>query len=147
MATKFNLRGDELQLRITVNGELERTIVDLKSGSITLNIEKLFERYVGRTSNSIDERYNHTDVSLTFHPRSQAFLDLIDRIQKRAQRQLPQESLVINLVTSLQFVNGDRPKVMVPDLKFGNIPINIPAEGYVDFVLDGSSEEKIVILS
>jgi len=142
MPTKFNLRGDDIQIRLTRNGQLQRTIVDLKDGSITLKITKHFEGYIGRSSDSVDEQFNHVDVALNFHPSSQDALRLADDIKKRSQRQTAQDLLVINLIATLQFVDGSRPKIIVPDLKFGDIPLTFGGrDQYAVWSLDASAED------
>jgi hypothetical protein len=147
MSEKLNLRNDQIQMRLTVNGALDRTIVDFKSGTVTVNMQKLRERYVGRTSNSLDEIYEDTDLSLVCHPRSQDFLRLFQLLVKRAQRAIPQTEVVVNGIITLEFSDLGRPKIVLPDLKFGNLPLNLPSEGYADFTLDGTSEKFLPIFT
>lgn len=135
MAT-FRIKGQEVQVRLTRNGVLDRTIVDIKSASVTLKISQKLEGYLGRSSEDTDDQFDHVEGSIVVHPRSQDIILLARDIKLRAQRQIAQGALVINLIAKLTFPNGNRPTIIVPDLNFGDIPLNFPArEQYVDTTL------------
>lgn len=135
MAT-FRIKGQEVQVRLTRNGVLLTTITDIKSASVTLKISQKLEGYLGRSSEDTDDQFDHVEGSMVIHPRSQLLLLLARDIKLRAQRQIAQGALVVNFIAKLTFPNGDRPTVVVPDVNFGDIPLNVPArEQYVDTTL------------
>lgn len=141
MSETLNLRGDDIQAQLTRNGVLERTLVDFVSGNITGKFTRHYENYLGRQGEKVDEQFDHVEGALLVRPRSQAILVLYDLITQRARRQIAQDLLVVNLVTTLQFPNGDRPKVVVPDLKFGDLPLNWGGRNqYAETPLDFAAE-------
>ena len=83
---------------------------------------------------------------MTVNPQSQDIIILMQQIKQRAQRQISQDLLKINFVATLQFPNGQRPRVIVPDLKFGDLPLNIPArDQYVEIPLDFAADDYTVL--
>lgn len=148
MATVLRIKGQEVQVRITRNGVLDRTIVDIKSATVVGKFTKIFEKYLGRSSDDTDDIFDHVEGTLVVNPRSQDILNLAMAIKQRAQRNVSQDLLKINFVATLQFPNGQKPKIIVPDLKFGDIPVNFPGrEQYVDVPFDWGADDYDVLLS
>lgn len=142
MADSLRIRGQEIQIRLTRNGVLERTLTAIKSLTFTPKMDILREGYLGEKTDRRDNIYRGAAVELTFHPESSDALSLIAFIVARAKRDAPEATSHVNVVFVAAFPNGQRPRISVPDVKFGDIPFNMPArDQYVDMKLSGEAED------
>lgn len=141
MSDFLRLRGSETQVRVTQNGVLFTTIVDVKSSEFVIKMDKKLERYLGRVGQSTDDQFSHVEGNLMFHVRSRDFLIMYDRIARRSQRQTGFMNDKYGVSTSLQFPGGPRALLMAPDLSFGDLPLRASGgDAYVETSLDWNSE-------
>jgi hypothetical protein len=72
-------------------------------------------------------------------------LQLIDhRIVDKARRRTP--GTKINVKATLNFPNGERPRVVIPDVEFGELPLNFGSRSdYGAVTLDFEASEAQVI--
>jgi hypothetical protein len=72
--------------------------------------------------------------SFTITAESQELLEFVEFLKDRAQRN-PDIALgesMVNATARFTFPNGQTPKILIRDMKFGAIPISVPSrEGYV----------------
>ena len=142
MADTLRLRGDEVQLRLTSNGVLVRTLTAIKSVDITLKIERKSEGYIGEGTQRKDMQYMGAAMNIQFHPESQEALVLAFAIRDRASRRVAQGSVKVNMVCVAEFPNGDRPRLSASDLQFGDIPFNVSGrEAYVGMTFDAETDD------
>jgi hypothetical protein len=141
MSDFLRLRGSETQVRVTQNGVLQTTIIDIKSSEFLIKMDKKLERYLGRVGQSTDDQFSHVEGNLMFHVRSRDFLVMFDRIARRAQRQTGFLNDKFGVSSSLQFPDGRRAIIAAPDLVFGDLPIRASGgDAYVETTLDWASE-------
>jgi hypothetical protein len=142
MAQSNRIRGQETQFRVTRNGVLETTLTAVKSFSIVFNMAQLTEGYAGETSDRHDDIYKGVTGNFLFHPESQDALTLADLIVQRAKRRTAQAAAIISVVSVLNFPNGNRPRLSIADLKFGDIPLNMEGrEAYVGMTMSWSADD------
>jgi hypothetical protein len=72
---------------------------------------------------------------------TQQFTELITRIKDRAQRRTPAEEQ-FNALMTMQFPNGERPRISVENLFFGSIPVAVGGrDEYVTVRIEAESNE------
>lgn len=121
----LRVRGEQSQVRLLVGGELEQTISAVKECTINLNFKVLTEAYLGETTVRKDDLYEGIAGTFTIHPETRDVFDLLVRLRDRAQRRQQAGEPTVSLVTRIQFESGQAPLIVVPDLHFGTVPINI----------------------
>jgi len=142
MADQLRIRGQEVQVRLTRNGVLERTLTAIKSLTFTAKFTILAEGFLGETTNRHDEIFTGVGIALEFEPESKDAWSLIDFIKTRASRRGDQSLFRVNLTFVGSFPNGDRPRITTPDLKFGDMPITIGSrEAYVGQTLTAECDD------
>ena len=115
------IRGQEVELMAVVNGVPAATTTAVKSFEVAVKTEIKEEGYLGETTNRYDEIFNGVRGHIEFHVDNQAFLDIVLAIVDRARRRTP--GVKINIKATLNFANGDRPRVLMQDCFFGEQPI------------------------
>lgn len=116
------IKGQEVEAILVVNGAPQLTTTDIKSFELTLQLEILSEGYLGETTDRKDSVFKGIAGSLELHVENQEFLKLFQTIVDKARRRTP--GTRINLKATLNFPNGDRPRVLIPDVEFGELPLN-----------------------
>jgi hypothetical protein len=139
------IKGQETQLIIVINGSPLVTATDFRAMEITARTEKLEEGYLGETSNRFDEILKGIDFRAEMHFENQDILTvLVQAVIDRATRRNP--STTINIRTTLNFPNGDRPRISLKDCYFGPFPMNIPnREQYLALTVEGSCTNISII--
>lgn len=116
------IKGQEVEAILVVNGAPQLSTTDIKSFELTLQLEILSEGYLGETTDRKDSVFKGIAGSLELHVENQEFLRLFQAIVDKARRRTP--GTRINLKATLNFPNGDRPRVLIPDVEFGELPLN-----------------------
>jgi hypothetical protein len=134
------IKGQDTTLTIFRSGQMENTLTDVVSFNATFKFEKLPQRYLGETTIRYDEIFGGVEGKVKLHLHSEAFTLYIQAVEARARRQQP--TTVFNFTTTLTFPNGDSPVFTFPDVKFGDIPLDVPGgKEFVSIDLDWSCEE------
>lgn len=142
MADTLRVRGAEVQFRLTRNGTLEKTLTAVKSFTFEAMIEVKQEGYIGETNDRFDDIFKGCSGTVVFHPESQDAWTLVAFIRDRAARRSAQANHRINVKMVASMPDGTRPSILVPDLKFENIPLNIPArDQYVEMTLSWKADD------
>lgn len=137
--SETRIRGQEVSLRLTRNNSPERTITAFRSFTLQYDLEKLSEGYLGETTKRQDEIFNGGSGNFELDPESQDLFVLIDFIKQRAQRRLPVNTSKVNATARFSFPDGTTPRLVLSDMKFGSIPINVAGrESYVSSTFDYS---------
>lgn len=121
------LKGQEVVIRITRGGRAEATITAVKDFTLSFDIDQLDEGYLGEKQNRFDEVAVGSSGTITVTPEGPEVLRMIDFIVKRAARNpsIDIANSAVNVTARFEFPDGRRPKLIVRDLKFGTIPINV----------------------
>ena len=134
------LKGQEVEVLLVVAGTPKDTITTIRNFEVTAKVEKKEEAYLGQKTNQYDDIFNGVDGRMEVHTDSQDILPIIQSIIERARRREP--GTKVNIKATLNYPNGDRPRVLLNDVFFGPFPINIPARGdYVTVGMDFSCSD------
>ncbi len=126
MSDTLTLRGSEVQLRLNRDKKRLSTLTACKDMEITFMFDVTREGYQGEKTDRRDENYRGVSVSLTYHPESPELLQLAAFVRDRATRRTAQANNHVDLTAILEFPGGQRPRITIADLKFGNIPLSSP---------------------
>lgn len=141
MSDSLRLRGEQIQVRLTRNGVLERTLTAIESVTWTVDMAQISKGYLGETNDRQDDIYMGTSVEVKFDPESADAFTLVQLIVSRGQRRTAQSNAHINLMIVVNMPNGQRPTVTIPDLKFGPIPMNVgKRDDYVGMTFSAKAE-------
>lgn len=136
----LRIRGQEIELAVLLNGEQIDSFNLIKSFDATIELETQEEGYLGETSNRFDEIFKGISGKADCHIESQEVFNAFQAIIDRARRRDP--ALQVNIKATLNFPNGDRPKLLFPDVYFGAIPLTVGGRSeYVQFSLDFKGSE------
>lgn len=138
------VKGQEVQVLIVVDGKPLETVTDIRSFEVSAQTELLREGYLGETTDRRDEIFRGIRGRMTLHFENQDVFSLMQSIIARARRREP--SLKINIKATLQFPNGDRPRVQMNDVFFGEQPITFGSRsdyGELTLEFEGSDFEVI----
>jgi len=116
------IKGQEVEVLMVVNGAAQDTITDVRSFEITLKTELLEEGYLGETTNRYDEIFKGISGKLDLHFENQDIFTFFQSVTDRARRREP--GTKINIKATLNFPNGQRPRVAINDCFFGPFPIS-----------------------
>lgn len=144
MSDSRRIRGQEVQVRITLNNQILRTLTAVENLTVTANISLLEKDYLGDTTTRLDEMFKGASFELSFDPESTDCFKLIQAIIDRASRRTAQSNVHINVVATFSFPNGQRPRVTLGDCKFSDIPIGVGGrDQYVNVKLSGKVEKPL----
>jgi hypothetical protein len=134
------IKGQEVSILVTTDGDLEAEITDVKNCEITLNFELKDEGYLGEKTNRKDEIFNGVSGTLEIHVHSGDPFDFAGKIKERAQRTTPDR--VFNIAGVFSFPSGEIRSITVPDAKFGPVPISTSDRGdYVSMKFEFAAED------
>lgn len=143
---ELRIRGQEVSIRITRGNTPQASITAIKDFTIQLDLAQLDEGYLGETTNRKDDIFNGVSGSFTVHPEGQDILLLNDFIKRRAQRDPSTINQKVNCTARLTFPNGDTPRVLISDMKFGPIPLTVSGrDAYVTNGYTYSAEDAKLI--
>lgn len=134
MADEVRLKGQETEVLVSRGRQLVQSLSFIQSSSIQYDLESNKQGYLGQRTVQVDDVFMGVSGSFVAHAKGQEILTFVDYLKLRAQRRASgtQEELRVNLTARFSFPNGQTPKLLVPNLAFGNIPINIAGrEQYV----------------
>lgn len=131
---------------IVRDGSLEDTLTDVRNFSAELELEIKSEGYLGEKTNRKDEIYNGVKFDMELHVHSQDFLRFVIGILDRAKRNTP--DIKVNISGVFAMPNGETPTFLIPDAKFGAIPINAGSRGdFVSVKLSGEGDDVSISFS
>jgi hypothetical protein len=121
------IKGQEVEVSLIVDGTVADTTTDIRSFEFAYKLESKEEGYLGEKTNRYDEIFNGMRGRIEFHYENQDVFDIIKSIVDRAKRRTP--GTQINIKATLNFPNGDKPRVLISDAFFGEIPLNFGSRG------------------
>jgi hypothetical protein len=139
------LKGQEVSLIIVRAGVLEDTLTDIQNFNCEDEFEIKSVGYLGEKTNRKDEIYNGSKFDFELHVHTQDVFKFKKAVKDRAQRKTP--DIIFNITAVLNMPNGETPSVLIPDAKFGAIPMNVSSRGdYVKFKIQGEADDTSVQL-
>lgn len=138
------IKGQEVEAIIIVDGAPQRTITAIRSIEVAFQLEMLSEGYLGETTNRRDALFRGVRGRMEMHMENADVFTLIQKIIERARNR--QAGTRINVKATLRYPNGDRPRVVIPDVEFGEIPMNFASRSdYGTVSLDFEAQEAQVV--
>lgn len=116
------IKGQEVEAILIVDGTPQTTITDIKSCEISFQLDILSEGYLGETTDRKDSVFKGVRGSMELHFENADVFKLFKAVVDKARRRTP--GTKINLKGTFNFPNGDRPRLVMPDVEFGAIPIS-----------------------
>ncbi len=138
------LKGQDTEILFVVDGVTADTITTIKSFEMEWKLENLDEGFLGETTNRKDSIFNGVSFSSELQIENAGILGLVQQLLDKARRRTP--GLKINIKTTLNFPNGDRPRIIIQDAEFGGVPLSLGGRGeYAKMTLQGEASEARVI--
>jgi hypothetical protein len=136
--------GQDTTIFIVVAGDPVDEITAIASFDITWKFSIKSEEYVGETHPRKDDFYEGLSGRIEYHGESAAALTLIQAIQARAQNR--GLATKIGCKSTIQFPDGERAMINVPNMFFSDIPMNVPSRtDYVKFTLSWEAEDGKIV--
>lgn len=140
----LRLKGQETVAVFVSSDGTEDSVADVKSLDIQFDRDILSEGYLGQTTEQKDDIFKGISGKIEFHVRQAAVLDLVFRINEKTKRRLPGE--LFQIVTTLSFPEGGRRRIIVPDAKFGAIPLSSPSrDDFVTVTFDFAADDATIL--
>lgn len=117
------IKGQEVEVLISVGNEPKLAITDVRNFEFNIQLEILKEGYLGERTQRRDEIYNGIAGKMDLHLSSSEALTLVKQIVGRAKRQLDSLGVRVNIKATLNFPDGTTPRVIFPNVFFGEVPI------------------------
>lgn len=116
------IAGQDTEVTVVVDGTPIVTIRAIKSFDITWKMSIKSEEYIGETSPRKDDFFEGLSGKIELDLEDTDALTLIQTIQARAQNRAI--STKIGVKSTLQFPNGDRAIVNIPNTFYSDIPLS-----------------------
>lgn len=138
------IKGQETEIILVANNQPQLLLNTIKDFEFSFDLEILSEGYLGETTERKDSVFKGITGKLTLHMNNQQPLLLAAQLVDKARRRLP--GFQVNIKTTLNFPNGQRPKIVIPDVEIGQLPFGFPArEQYVNLSLNYAASAANVI--
>lgn len=125
MGAAQRVKGQEVQVLVIRDGTVDQTLTAIRNFEVTFQLEILKEGYLNEVADRRDEIYKGMAGRFELHIETKDIFDLIKAIVARATRRTP--GTVINIKATLNMPNGDRPKIVIPNCAFGDLPVGFGA--------------------
>jgi hypothetical protein len=138
------IKGQEVEVMLVVDSAPQDTITDVRSFELAFQTEILREGYLGETTDRRDSIFKGVRGRMELHIENADIFKLFTSIIDKARRRTP--GTKINVKATLNFPNGERPRVVIPDVEFGELPLNFGSRSdYGAVTLDFEASEAQVI--
>lgn len=141
MPSNVRVRGEDVKIRVTMDGAEVLGLDNVLSFSGTVLIDTLTAEFMGQVGQSVDEILNGAEGSMSLQWGTGDVFDFIQAIVDRAARRTA--GVVINVQGQMILPDGNVRIMLFKDVAFGNIPINFasrPAYGEITLTWRVGSE-------
>ena len=122
MPPSQRISGQDTSVSIIVDDEVFAEITAIRSFDVTWKFSTKSEEYVGETGPRKDDFFEGLSGRIELDMENTDSLTLIQVIQTRAQNRAL--GTRISVKTTLQFPDGDRAVINIPNTFYSDIPIN-----------------------
>lgn len=130
------VKGQEVRIIFTSPAGQETSLSDITSFEVEPQLEILSEGYLGETTERKDDIFKGARGRAEIHLESQDYFRFVQRVIDRSQRRAPSDGR-FNVLATLSFPNGERPRVLLEDVFFGPPPMNVSSrEDYVSATVE-----------
>lgn len=134
------IKGQEIELLVVEDNVPLTAIADVRSLEIAAQLEILREGYLGETTDRRDMVYRGFRGRMEVHFENRSILDFMRRLIDKARRRVP--GARINVKATFAFPGGDRVRLLLKDLSFGELPIGFGSRtDYGTISLDFEGED------
>lgn len=138
------ISGQDTTISIHIDGAPLTEITSIRSFDITWKFQTKEENYVGETSPRNDDFFMGLSGRIEFDAEGTVALTLIDAVKTRAQNRAL--GTKISIKTVLQFPDGDRAMINIPQVFFGDLPLNVPSRtDYVRLTLSWQADNGRIV--
>lgn len=138
------VKGQEVAVSFVSANGTEESVADVKSCDIQFDRDILSEGYLGQTTEQKDDIFKGVSGKVEFHIRKAGSLDLINRMNEKTKKRLPGEQF--ELVGTFTFPDGEKRRILIPDTKFGSIPLSISSrDDYVSITFDFAADDGEIL--
>lgn len=116
------VKGQNLELILIVDNQPVANVITCKSFEVELKNELLDEGYLGETTQRYDSIFNGAEGKLDLHIENQDALKVAQAIIDKARQRTP--GVTFNLKATMNMPNGQRPRMLFPDVEWGALPIS-----------------------
>lgn len=116
------IAGQDTEVTVLVGGEPVANITAIRNFDVTWKFSTKSEEYIGETTPRKDDFFEGLSGRIEFDMEGMESLELVEAIKMRAQNR--QIATRIAVKTTLQFPDGDRAIVNIPNVFFSDIPMN-----------------------
>ena len=141
------IKGQEVEIVLLEDGSPKENFTLARSIDINFKTEMIQEGYLGETTDRYDTIFKGVGGRIEFHLDSPEVFNIIGSIVDKARRREP--GTRFNLKSTLNFPNGQRARVVITDIEFGELPIGFGSRSdYGTFSLEyGASEAQVLPLA
>ena len=128
MATTIRSKGQDVRVTFTSPDGTVDSINEsgVKSAGIEFKMKILDEGYLGETTNRKDDSFEGVSGQLEAHLAKPAYFAFVNAVTARAQRRSAAEG-VFNMLMSITMGTGVRARIVVEDVFFGPLPVDVGA--------------------
>lgn len=118
------IKGQETSIDVIVDNVVQQNFIDIRSLETEEQLEIIREGYLGETTDRRDSVYRGFSGRLEAHMENRSYLDFRQTMVDKARRRNG-VSPRVNIRTTLAFPGGPRVRVVLKDVSFGPMPMNI----------------------
>lgn len=138
------IKGQEVEVLLIVNSAPKTNITTIKSFEVVLDNEIISEGYLGETTERKDAIFKGVSGNMELHFDNQEIMKVFQTIVDKARRRTP--GTKINIKATLNFPGGQRPRVLIPDVEFGALPMGFGSRSdYGNVKLDFAASDMSIL--
>lgn len=138
------IKGQEVELILIVDSVPQTNITTVRSFDFAFQLEVLKEGYLGETTDRRDSIFRGIAGKFELHIENQSILTLVTTVVDKARRRTP--GTRINIKSTLNFPNGQRPRIIIPDVEIGEFPFSFGSRSdYLTSTINYEAAEAQVI--
>lgn len=131
------IKGQEVTISVVRGGVLETSFTDIKNFNFVIKAEVKKQGYLGEKGSRVDDVFDSVDFDFEMHVHNTEWVAFVTALQRRQKRELP--DLEINIAGTFFYPNFETQAWVLPDCKFGDIPVGISdRKEYVNVKMSGS---------
>lgn len=140
------IKGQEVSIIVTRDGNVETTLVDIVNFNAIAKFEIIEKGYLGEKNNRHDYIFHGIKFDFELNIHTQDWFTYFQAQLDKAKRNTP--DVTFNITAVLSFPNGDTPSVLLADVAWGELPMNVTSrQEYVKLKLDGACDDIEVTTS
>ena len=116
------IKGQEVSIEIVADNQIVSSMTAVRSCEFKYNREILSEGYIGEKTERKDSIFKGVSGSMEVHLDDPNAFNFFIQMNDKSKRRLP--GVTVNVKMTLNFPDGRRVRIIVPDVEFGELPVN-----------------------